>query len=108
MFSCLAAFFEAGFVFAFSGGDDEDAYVGLGGSTDHVWHVCFVSWGIEDTVSPFLGLEEPSANFDGLSLRSFFFRQIQSPRQIPRLSASILGFSLVFVHCPLVYHARRV
>ena len=67
VFAGLAALFEAGFVLAFSGRDDEDANVGLRGATDHVGHEGFVTGGIEDGVSPRVGLEESTPHFYSLS-----------------------------------------
>ena len=103
--SRLAASLEPGFVLALPGRDDEDTDIGLGGAANHVGHIVLVAGSIEHRVPPLLGLEECAANLDRLALGSLLAGEVESPRQVPRLTAGFLCFAPEFFHGPLVNHA---
>ena len=83
MFAGLTPLFEARFVFPLTGGDDEDADVGLGGSSDHGRDESFMAGCVKDGIAAFVGFEEPAADLDGFALGTFFLGEVHDPGEVP-------------------------
>ena len=104
---CLPALLEPGLELALASRDDEDRNIRLRGTGDHGRDERLVTWGVEDRVPPCAGFEVRAPDLDGLSLRALLRGGVESPRQIPRISAGFLGLPLVLLHRTLVDHAGQ-
>lgn len=104
----LTTLLETSLVLALTGRDDEDTDIGLGGTANHGRYKVLVTRSIQNSVATLFSLEESTANLDGLSLGTLLASEIESPRQVPGLTALLLGLALELLHGTVVNHAGSV
>ena len=108
MLSGLTSLLKPGLELTLTGRDDQDCYIGLGGTGDHRGYIGLVAGGIKDGVPPDSGLKIRTADFDSFTLRSFLRSGIKGPTQVPTLSTGFLRFLFVFFHRPLVNRTAEI
>jgi len=94
MFTGLTVLRDTSFEFTLTGSDDENSYVGLRRSGNHVLDEIAVSGGIDDGEVVLFGLELPQGDIDGDTTFTFGLQFVEYPGVLERTLTEFLGLSL--------------
>mmetsp|Transcript_20823 Transcript_20823/g.25483 ORF Transcript_20823/g.25483 Transcript_20823/m.25483 type:complete len:202 (+) Transcript_20823:1674-2279(+) len=108
MLSRLAILLEASLELTTTGRDDKATVVGECGAHDHVRHVVFMAWGVENCVHFFGSVDDGSAHLDGLTLGLFLVRAIHDIGEPPGVTTLVLGLLLELLNRALVNDTHGV
>lgn len=88
---------NSGLELGWSGGDDQNGYIGLRSTGNHVFDEISVSWSIDDGAVVFFGLEFVQGDVDGDSSLSLGLEFIQNPSVGERSLSHFCGFFSEFL-----------
>ena len=108
MLSRLTVLIETSLKFTSTSGDYEATKVGQRRTHDHVGHVVFVAWSIEDRKLLRLSVDAGSSHFDSFTFCLLFVGTVHDVGEPPRISTLILRFFFKFLNRPLVNYSHRV